>query len=189
MKTNQITRILCMLLAMLMLVCVVSCDKKDDEPKDTTPPTKTVTVNAPEGYAVYKNDDIGFAYPESWTRTDASVVMLIDNSTGNNITVSYEAKSDMYETMTQSEAVELLEMVAASINATVSNVTLAKETNQNGLSLVKIACTMRTSNGVSMKQTMLITESGNQNYVVNVTEVVANSELLQTVINTLVKAA
>ena len=190
MKLKKLTRILCMLLAMLMLVCVVSCDKRDDSDKDDDTPKKTVTVNAPDGYVAYKNDDIGFAYPAGWEKTDASMVMLIDNATGNNITVAYESKSDEYENMTQAEAEEGIEMVAAAMSATASNVVLSKQTNQNGLSLVIITYDLNMiSYNVTMKQTLIATNYGGRTYLITVTEVAKDLDLLPTVLSTLATAA
>ena len=188
-KTNTFMRILCLALAMLMLFCVVSCEKKDDDNEEPTPPAKTVTVNAPAGYAVFKNDDIGFAYPEGWTKSDASVVMLVDETRGNNITVAYEAKTSEYENMTQAEAEEGIRELAVAMGGTASNIVLKKETTQNGLSITKISYTLAIPSVATMNQVLIATNAGDRTYVITVTEVVADDDLLTTVLNTLVKAA
>lgn len=188
-KTNTFMRILCLALAMLMLFCVVSCEKKDDDNEEPTPPAKTVTVNAPAGYAVFKNDDIGFAYPEGWTKNDASVVTLVDETRGNNITVVYEAKTSEYENMTQAEAEEGIRQIAVAMGGTASNIVLKKETTQNGLSITKISYTLAIPTVATMNQVLIATNAGDRTYVITVTEMVADDDLLTTVLNTLVKAA
>ena len=195
-KTNTFMRILCLALAMLMLFCVVSCEKKDDDNEEPTPPAKTVTVNAPAGYAVFKNDDIGFAYPEGWTKNDASVVTLLDETRGNNITVAYEAKTSEYENMTQAEAEEGIRQIAVAMGGTASNIVLKKETTQNGLSITKISYTLAIPtyalaipSVATMNQVLIATNAGDRTYLITVTEVVADDDLLTTVLNTLVKAA
>ena len=95
-------KLLCLLLAMTMLVgslfVLSACDKKEDKESE-----ETVAVDAPEvpaGYKLYENDYVYFVYPENWeTRDMSGITVLVDAATGNNITLAYEPKSDLYKTM------------------------------------------------------------------------------------------
>ena len=187
-KTNTLMRILCVAMAMLMLFCVVSCDKKDDDKDQPTTPEKTVTVNAPAGYAVYKNADIGFAYPETWEKEEASTVIMTA-SNGNNITLAYEDKNDTYANMSLSEVKEMMDMIASMMGGTASNVTTQKVTNGNGVSIVKMGYTLALSGGITMDQTMFITNAGAKTYIVTVTEVVAADDIVTAVFNSIAVAA
>jgi hypothetical protein len=192
-------KILCTLLALMLLVgCIftlVSCDtekdKKEDNKKDEqaegdkSEDDKIEDDNEifiPEGYELYSNGAISFAYPKGWTKQDAAVVLLIGDN-GNNITVSWEAKSDLYENMTLDTFNTTLKPVYEAMGITVSNVKIEKK-ETNGLKVLQISHNT-TNNSVSMKQTQYTVAQGDKNYTVTVTEVVSDVELVTTVFNTL----
>lgn len=54
----------------------------------------TVTVLPPEGYAVHRGTDFKFAYPSTWTATEAqgTVVAYTDSETGTNINLIAQNK-------------------------------------------------------------------------------------------------
>ena len=106
-------RFLCLSLALIMMLCtftLVACDDKDDKaPIDSgednndnnNTDDKKDEPTIPEGYKLYDNGDISFAYPADWVKTDGGVVILTNKSgAGNNITVTYEAKNTIYDTFT-----------------------------------------------------------------------------------------
>ena len=100
-------RILIALLALAMVLsmafALASCndDKKENDTKETEKPAEKEPAAIPEGYVLYDNGKITFAYPEKWTKTAGSVDIITNESgTGNNITVSYEQYSDTYKKMT-----------------------------------------------------------------------------------------
>ncbi len=169
----------CILLAFLFALCLplTSCISPDvEEPK---------TPVIPEGYVTYDNDDISFVYPEAWKVTDGSVVIIVNESgVGNNITVSYEAASDMYSTMTADSFNTTLKPMFESAGLSVSGVKVEQVENELSTKITKIAYTA-VANGVQMKQTMFICAAGSRNYIVTVTETTNDSALVNNVFKTL----
>lgn len=122
----------------LMLGCMLAlnaCNKKDDDEADKP----QLKVNAPEGYTAWTNNDIGFAYPSAWTKTDMSgVVMLVQNSTtGENINVAVEAKTTIYSTLTTDNFLTVLGSMFEAAGASISNVTVEQTQTTNGVGVVK----------------------------------------------------
>ena len=59
---------------------------------------ETVEIDIPDGYQLFSDGYIAFVYPETWSKNDGSVTILSADN-GNNITITYEAKTDYYENM------------------------------------------------------------------------------------------
>lgn len=138
----------------------------------------------PEGYQVYENQGLSFAYPEDWTKTDGSTVILINpTGIGNNITVVYEGKTDMYAEMTAESFDELMRPTYEAMGMTLSNVTVNQKTS-NGLDVTEINYTAKVM-GVTMEQTAFITTIGDRTYTVTVTETTQDDTLVSNVFNTL----
>lgn len=190
-------KILSVFLALLMMVSAVfafaSCDeknsdgdkekvedKKDDNKEENSKKEPTV----PEGYKMYDNGDIRFAYPKDWKVTNGSVVIISSENGGNNITVAYEDKTDFYDDLTADEFMDTLAPQFSALGQSVSNVKVEHLTNSIGIKLTKISLN-NTVSGVSMKQTMYIIPAGDLNYVVTVTEVETDAKLVNNVFNTL----
>lgn len=191
-------KILSLILALLMMVSAMfafaSCesfdadgndekedvdDKKDDNSK------KEPTV--PEGYKMYDNGDIRFAYPEEWKVDDGSVAVISSKNGGNNITVAYEDKSDFYDDLTAEKFMSTMGPQFSAFGQNISNVKVAHPTNEAGVKLTKISFN-NTVSGVKMNQTMYVIASGSRNYIVTVTEVTTDAELVNTVFDTLCKS-
>ena len=178
-----------LLVLALMMSCVssfIACDmlpfSKDDS-ADETPDTEPETPECPEGYKLYESDKISFAYPEDWIMNDGSIVILMNETTGNNITVVYEAKTDMYDNMTVSSFNEMFGPTFATMGMTAKNVKIS-ETTANGLKIIKVTYDATVS-GVQMSQTLLITDIGSRTYSVSITEVEKDSEMVSTVLETI----
>ncbi|MBQ3507973.1 MAG: hypothetical protein IJA91_05420 [Clostridia bacterium] len=138
----------------------------------------------PEGYQVYKNDALSFAYPEDWSANTGSVVTLMNPAgTGNNITVVYEAKTDMYDDLTAESFGTLMQPTYEAMGMKLSDVQVEKKTT-NGLDVVQISYNAKLA-GVSMSQTAFITTVGDSTYTVTVTEMTPDQELVKTVFETL----
>ncbi len=138
----------------------------------------------PEGYTLYENDDISFAYPEDWSKTDGSVMTLAGEN-GNNVTVVYEAKTDVYEKLTTESFKTNVLPLYTQMGLTVTNPSV-EQTETNGLSVTKISQTMSVLTQ-EMDQTQYITTIDDKTYTITVTEVVADDTLVQTVFDTLTK--
>lgn len=183
-------KILSLVLALLMMVSAMfafaSCESPDvddkDEKEENKEENKEPTV--PDGYKMYDNGDIRFAYPEEWMVSDGSVVVISSENGGNNITVAYESKSDFYDDLTADEFMSTMGPQFSALGQNISNVKVAHPTNEVGVKLTKISLN-NTVSGVNMKQTMYVISSGNLNYIVTVTEVQANTKLVNTVFDTL----
>ena len=199
-------RFLCLALALIMMLCsftLVACDDKDDkspinadesnnndnndntDDKNDNTDDKKDEPTIPEGYKLYDNGDISFAYPDDWTKTDGSTVMLMNpTGAGNNITVVYEAKTDIYDDMTISDFNDMFKPVFEAMGMTITNPSVSNSTNDNGLKIAKISYTV-SSSGVNMKQTMYIMTVGQRTYTVTVTESTSDAALVKNVFDTL----
>lgn len=143
-----------------------------------------IAPEIPEGYKLYENEYISFAYPEDWSFQAGSVDMLMNPAgSGNNITIVFENKTDAYENLTVESFNETFKPSYEAMGMSLSNVSISHE-NSNNLKFVKLSYNSRMS-GVSMKQTAIITTVGDRTYSITVTEVSSDAELLQNVIDTL----
>ena len=156
-------------------------DNKEDNENNKEDENKEPTL--PEGYTLYDNGEICFAYPAAWVINDSSVVILTSES-GNNITVAYESKSDFYKNMTADEFMSVLGPQFEAMGQSVSNVKVEQLTNDLGTAVTKISLN-NTYMEIAMVQTMYVIAAGVRNYVVTVTEVTSDSTLVNTVFETL----
>ena len=199
MEEFSMKKIVCMLMALLLMVgCIcalASCIKekpttgdntetpKTEDPKteDNKEEEKKDEIVIPEGYTLYNDGKISFAYPKTWTKQDGSVT-IIQSTNGNNISVAYEAKSDVYVNMTLETYNATLKPLYEAMGMTVSNVKIEKK-ETNGQQIVIIS-QKTTVNGMTMQQTQYIMAVGDLNYTVTVTEVVTDTELREIVFET-----
>lgn len=177
--------LLVLVLALAMTACGGTTETTTEAVTTTTEAPITTEAPLPEGYTLYDNGDISFAYPESFVKTDGSTVILTNVINGNNITVVYEAKTDMYETLDNNGYKELFKPMFESMGISVSKYNVEQVAqNTKGISLTKITHTASVQ-GKSMEQTMLITTVGNKTYTVTITEVVNDDVYLNNVMNSL----
>ena len=169
----------------MALSCVLilgSCNSGEDEKKETDPPKP---ATAPEGYTTYDNGDISFAYPSDWTKNEGSTTMLVNKSgKGNNITVVYEEKNEIYGEASDSELEKLMKDSISVTGMSISNFKRTKTKNDYS-DIIKLTYTLSAS-GASMKQTQMIATVGDRTYVVTVTETTADQTLVDNVFNTFV---
>ena len=177
-------RYLCLLLAMVILLLSLSlaaCDKASTADED-----KKDEITVPDGYTLYDDGKISFAYPEDWEESDGSVAMLMNpTGAGNNITIVYEAKTDMYEKMTLASFNENMKPSYEAMGMTLSNIKVEQTENDAGTKITKLSYNA-TMSGVSMKQTAYVTTVGSRTYSVTVTETTSDATLVKNVFNTLV---
>ena len=184
-------KLLCLLLAVTMLMgslfILSACDEKDKKDKEETTEEEKEVFKAPEGYTVYENDYISFAYPSEWTKTDLGEdagVMIMDGKNGNNITAVPEEYSDTYKNMTVEEFNKTIKPQLTASGLTVSGVKIEQIKGTNSLAITKISYTVKSS-GVTMKQYIYIVPSGDRNYAVNFTEVQAVEGLLDILLSSI----
>ena len=192
-------KLLSAFLVLSLLICCIasfsSCDiiekilPQDNEEKtpeaEKTPEVekKPAAPEVPEGYKLFKNDDISFAYPDNWGSEIGSITILQELSTSNYILVVYEAKTTMYDDMTVSEFEKLMQPSLSSAGITISNVSISKE-KTNNLDVIKITYDI-SSNGEESVQTIFITHVDDKTYSVTLTEVMASKEVKETLFKTL----
>lgn len=168
-------KLLCLLLAMTMLVgslfVLTACDDKDKDEKESE---ESVAVEAPEvpaGYKLYEDDYIYFVYPDNWEKREVSgITVFVDAVTGNNVTLAYEPKSDLYKTMDLEKFNSTFVPVWKQQGMTVSDIKITNSIeNALGFEITKYTY-KATQSGNKMTQEMYIIPSGGRNYVVNVTQ-------------------
>ena len=167
-------KLLCMFLALMMvfgsLFVLSACDEKDKEKDDQSTEEPAKPFQVPEGYATYENDDISFAYPEGWKKNEmGTLVMLVDMEKGNNVTVTYQAKSDVYSTMDVSGFNQLLKPSYEAAGMTVSNLKVSQTKNSGQFSVTKITYEA-TQSGNNFNQMMVVIAAGEYDYIITVTE-------------------
>lgn len=190
-------KFICLLLALCCFTALAACTTSEKDPEETSSvaetqaateaPTETekVLVTKPDGYQLFENDAIAFAYPEGWVKTDGSVVILQDSTgTGNNITVAHEAANAFYGTMTMEDFNTQVKPVYEAMGMTISNATLEHVENDHGLKLLVMAFD-NTISGTTMRQTQYVVTLGDYTYTVTTTEVAADEEMVQVVLDTL----
>lgn len=137
----------------------------------------------PEGYQLYSNGYVAFAYPLGWGKTDGSVVILNSATSTNNITVSYEPKSDIYLTMTTESFATDLKPILEEVGMKITNESVTQK-SKGDLAITEISYTA-TIETISMDQTQFCVQAGEYCYFVTITEVTPDQELIDTVYNTL----
>lgn len=184
---KKIALTLSVLLVLVLALALTSCGGKTETTTETatttTEPVITTEAPLPEGYTLYDNGDISFAYPEKLSKTDGSTVILTDMTTGNNITVVYEAKTDMYETLDNNGYKTMFKPAFEAMGMTISKYNVEQiAKNAKGIAITKVTHTASVE-GTSMEQTMLITTVGNKTYTVTVTEMVNDDAFVNNVLN------
>ncbi len=172
MKKHALRGIAALALALVCVCALVACGGKVKAPE------------IPDGYQKYDNGALSFAYPADWSANSGSVVTLTNPSgAGNNITVVYEAKTDMYDDLTAESFGTMMQPTYEAMGMKISDVKVEKKT-ANGLDVVQITYNAKLA-GVSLSQTAFITTVGDSTYSVTVTEMTEDDELVKTVFETL----
>lgn len=160
--------------------------------KETTAPTSNETAETsaeiPDGYKLFSDGYISFAYPKTWSKTEGSVTLLQDNSNGNNITIVYE-KTDRYEDLTIERFNSDLKPLYEAMGMSISNADVKQQTNRNGINITRLSY-IATAAGKSTKQTAFIftidTIAGTITVTLTVTtEMTSDTALLNNVFDSL----
>lgn len=139
---------------------------------------------APKGYKMYENDEIYFAYPESWTNTEIrGYVQLKPSAGGNNITVAKSQYDSTFDNMTVDTFNQHLLPSLVQAGASVSNVKVEHDTTK-GFDITVVTYDASYST-ISMKQVIYMFKLGEAIYTISINEVVDDLTLIQTVFNTL----
>ena len=126
---KSITRLLAVLLVLGCVLALAACDEKSSG--------KPYTLA--EGYKLYENDDLSFAYPSSWTLTDGSTAVMV-GADGSNFNVAFvianEENTDAFENMTEDTFMDLMGETLESMGMTLSGVEVETKTNDGGVEMV-----------------------------------------------------
>ena len=189
-------KLLCLLLAVTMLLgsmlVLSACDEKDKKKdKDDTEETEAVIRDLPKvpnGYTQYENEYVAFVYPTGWSKTEISGglgVSLLEQSTGNSVSVAAEPKSDIYKNMDEDSFNQLLKPALEAQGLSISGAKVSQVKNAQNFDITKISYTVKAS-GVTLTQVILVIPSGEYNYAIYVTETKPVEGLLDTVFDSIV---
>lgn len=140
--------------------------------------------DAPNGYQMYYNNEIYFAYPSLWeSQTINGVTRLMPSAGGNNITVSKgEYHSNLDNLTVESFNKYLLPSITSS-GMQVSNLTVKHDSTKGfDVSVINYNASITDLN---MKQTIYMFKVNNGMYTIMVTEIIEDLSLVRTVFNTL----
>ena len=181
-------KLLCLLLAVTMLMgslfILSACDEKKKDQDETEETAEKEEFKLPEGYAIYENDYISFAYPAEWSKTDFGAelgALFMDGAAGNSITAVSEPYSDRYKDLTVEEFKAMIEPMAPESGLSVSNIKIEQIKGTNDLAVTKISYDV-VMQGVSMKQYVFVVASGDLNYSVSISETKAVEGLVDIVL-------
>ena len=176
-------KVISLALTLLFSLCLLcACGAPEAGTKQTSATTVPAPV-IPTGYTEYSNGDMSFAYPEGWVKTDGSVVILSEKSGGNNITVSYEAKTDLYDKFTVADFNSMMKPAYEAMGMSVSNVKIEHKI-VNGEKINVFSFTTVAA-GRTMTQTQYIFAAGTRTYIVTVTEATSDDALVKNVFDTI----
>lgn len=205
---------MCLVLVLSISAIFVACDKDKDPAATTTVATTTIpedddgdtvgggsskprttasatttatTASVPEGYKLFSDAVISFACPENFTSKMEDGKVEINSPTATtNIRVDDQTPGVMLELRLE----DFKNMMGASLGddgMTISDVTLTEHT-VNGLSVRAFSfSTTMTELQITVFQTMYIFAVDSHTYSITVTEYTHNTELHQTILNTLSK--
>lgn len=164
-----LTKITTLLILICSMFCMASCDFVFNQ------------VKIPEGYKKFENDfEVSFAYPEDWTVTNGSIVIITSPDENENITVTYEQKSNIYKNMTEEYFNENLAPMYSAQGINVQSVTI----EQLDRDVTKISM-VNSVYSTTLYQTQLIIPSSDYNYCITITGRTLNTTLIDNVYNTL----
>ncbi len=166
--------LLAFLVACIFLLCACGAGDTNGTPE----------VPIPEGYTTYNDGYISFAYPADWSKTDGDVVVLKKlGGAGNNITVVYENKTDMYEKLTLAGFNAQLKPAYEAAGMAISDAKVEHKTVRGEkIAIISYSAVM---NGQALKQTAYAITSGARTYSITVTEIVPDAELAENVFETI----
>ena len=134
---------------------------------------------------VYTDGSISFEYPKGFTSGEQGGVKLVqDITTGNNITIASGAKENLYHEMTEATFNTTLKAQLESMGMTITDFMHEVDTNEKGEEIAILAFT-NTYSGRTMKQILFAVNTSDKTYIVTVTEVVEDEDLVKLVFDTL----
>ena len=133
----------------------------------------------PEGYTMYTDEYITFAYPAHWTTTSSSVAMLQNTENTNNITIAYEAATDLYSNLTAEAFIADLQPSLESVGMQVSDVSVT-QLIRGDTDMTEIRFNVVLMD-VSMTQTLYALTVSDRTYIVTTTEVVSEPAIAENI--------
>ena len=138
-------------------------------------------VVVPDGYAVYENSVMSFAYPSNMSKNEGdAMVMFIDMNTGNNINITASAYDSTFENMTTER---FYSEYAPELEARGYEVSNADVFYQGSVLVMAFDILY---NDIPMNMAQFFFSSGSYIYNITVTIVNGDMTIAQTVLGTLV---
>ena len=184
-------KLLCMLLALVMVLAamtLVACGGNDDDkkPTDENKEDEKTEITVPDGYTMYDNGDIAFAYPEDWTKSEESGLVMFTSGEAASINITAENKTDLYDDMTAEEFEKMFFPYFEAAGMTATNLKV-EHTKNNGMDVMVVTYDMDVS-GVSLKQAQYAVTGDEKTYVITVAvEASGDASISQNVLSTLSK--
>lgn len=203
-----LSAILTLILALSLIVCLTSCDTPNEPSNDTVSdsesdsspiddpesekdgenvsedkPDEKPVSSIPEGYKLYDDGCISFAYPELWQSADSTMILFADLINGNNINVVYQPYTGIYASMTKESYIDMYAPIYANMGISISEVSVEQLTNKTGKAITKISHLTEYS-GATLQQTQFVLCTEKYDYLVTISENSPVSGLAETVFDT-----
>ena len=133
----------------------------------------------PDGYTMYEDEYISFAYPEHWTKTDGNIPMLQNTENTNNITIAYETATDLYAELDEEAFASNLQPSLEAVGMKISDASITQH-SRGDLDITELRFGVELM-GISMTQTLYAVTASDRTYVVTVTEVVPDPAIAENV--------
>ena len=186
---KTMTRLLAVLLILGCILAMTACGDKDDDKQTDKEESTSASVEEgknkeytlAEGYKLYENDDLSFAYPSSWTLTEGSSPIMT-SSNGNNFNMSYELANKentaAYKSLTKDTFMDLIGNMLVAMGMTVSGVEVETKTNDGGVEI--IVCTYdATYVGKQMSFCQYLIVGEDKHYTITATAVVPMDDAVE----------
>lgn len=194
-------KILCFLLVMSCFLAFTACREEKGGENESAEGTvastetevgsgteagaETAPLMRPEGYSLFNNGTLTFAYPHGWVVSQDTLVFIQDASGNrNNITVATEDKTDQYDDLTVESYHEMMGSIFEGYGGSIANVAVEHTVNGHGTAVIVASCDA-TLFDTSMKQTQFIVTVGEKTYTITSTEVIEHAEMTQAIFDTL----
>lgn len=139
---------------------------------------------APDGYLMYSDNHIYFAYPETLERTDnGNYVQLSPKDGGNNITVAKGAYDSTFDNMSVETFRTYLKPGLTQAGMTITNEKVTHNT-EKGFDIAIVTYDVYAYN-VNMEQTLFMLKAGNLVYSITVTSLTDAEAMINTLFETL----
>ncbi len=163
-------KILYLALALLVTICAfVACSNEPQTNGDLSGSNEPdVNYEAPEGFSMYQNKEIAFAYPSDWTQIEENTFANADNT--RSVTVKTEEKTTFYSELDTIKYRDYIRPVYQAEGKKLMSMVVGQET-KDGVGFTYITETYQVE-GVEgeIYQNIYTFNTKNKTYVITVTQ-------------------